>query len=280
MVMINNLQKRGEMTLEDIRNKAPSVFATEPYQGVSEKYKFIPTATVIEKMIENGFVPVMASECRTRQGSGKAGFTKHIMRFRHSDFSTEIVKGEEIPELVLTNSHDRTSGYVLEAGIFRTVCSNGLVVCSESFSKLSVRHMGRTSLVDDILEGSFKIIENLPVVMEKVEQWKAISLNADQQVEFAKGAIAFSKNSLEIEPIRLLDANRAADHQETNGSRSLYKTFNVIQENLVRGGLLGKSDNGKFRHSKAINSITADTQLNRELWNHTETFQKLVALSA
>ena len=279
--MRTDLSVRREMTIDDVRNKAPSAFATQPYHEVSKHYKFVPTSTVVEKMIDNGFIPVMAAECKTRNGSGKAGFSKHIMRFRHSDLSKSLLTTtkEEVPELVLTNSHDRTSGYTLEAGIFRMVCSNGLIVCSESFEKISIRHMGSENLINDVLEGSFKIIETLPVIMETVEKWKNIHIGKDQQLEYAKSALALSKNSLEFRPEQLLEYRRFDDMGE-NGSNSLYKTFNVVQENLVRGGLNGKSESGKYRHSKAITAISADTQLNRSLWQLTETFNKTLNIAA
>lgn len=263
--MRNALQIRHEMTLEDIRNKAPSAFATEPFSGVSEHYKFIPTSTVIEKLISNGFTPVMAAECKTRFNSGKKGYTKHIMRFRHN---TALFSGAEVPELVLTNSHDRTSGYVLEAGIFRMVCSNGLVVCSESFERISVRHMGQHNLIDDVLEGSFKIIENLPTIMQQIEQWKGKTLSQDAQYAFAKDAASLSK-SLEISPNQLLQARRFEDKKD-----DLYTTFNRVQENLITGGVVGLSDNGKYRRTRAITAITADTQINRDLWKLTEQYAK------
>ena len=112
----------SEMTEEQLRKAAPSIFATEPWNQVSAAYKFIPTFQILETMKKEGFVPVKASQSRSRI-EGKGEFTKHMIRLRPlSQLAGFAELGQEIPEIVLVNSHDRTSGYQLHAGIFRLAC--------------------------------------------------------------------------------------------------------------------------------------------------------------
>ena len=103
------------LTLEQIRTKAPSVFAEVPYEKMSNKYNFFPTSKVVEGLMANGFVPMTAVQSRTRI-EGKENFTRHMLRFRHSDL-TQLTKGDEVPEIVITNSHDGTSAYRIALGI-------------------------------------------------------------------------------------------------------------------------------------------------------------------
>src|SRR6266403_2854016 len=105
------------LTNDQIMKAAPSVFALEPWERMSEKYKFIPTIQVVDAMRDNGFMPVRAGQSRSRI-PGKAEFTKHLLRFRHVDYmdTSGRVVGDEIPEIVLMNSHDGTSAYKLNAG--------------------------------------------------------------------------------------------------------------------------------------------------------------------
>lgn len=265
--MRNNLNIRKEMTLEDIRNAAPSVFAEQAWQGVSERYEFIKTSDIVEKMMTEGFIPVMASDCKVRNLT-KKGFAKHVIKFRHSSLLNTT--NTEVPELVLTNSHDRTSAYVLQAGIFRIVCSNGLVVASEIYEKLSVKHIGNHA--DKVIEGSFKIIENIPAIMQQIDQWKSLQVAPELQIEYAKEAVKLAPTTLEFNPDLVLDYRRVED--KTN---DLYTVFNRVQENILSGGLIGKSKNGKFRHARAITGLNADNKLNQDLWKLTENTAKLIA---
>ena len=63
--------------------------------------------------------------------------------------------------------------------------------------------------------------------------------------------------------------------------RSLWTTFNVIQENVVRGGLQGRKRNAEGRirraQTRAINGIDQNVTLNRALWTLAEGMQRLKA---
>src|SRR5579864_73413 len=115
------------LTLEEIGQRAPSALATRPFDAMSAKYGFVPTSGVIEAMIVAGFQPFSAVQSRTRV-PGKGDFTKHMLRFRHEDVSQSLAVGEVVPEVVLINSHYGSSAYKLIAGLYRLICSNGLMV--------------------------------------------------------------------------------------------------------------------------------------------------------
>ncbi|MBE0472562.1 MAG: hypothetical protein IBX55_24025 [Methyloprofundus sp.] len=51
--------------------------------------------------------------------------------------------------------------------------------------------------------------------------------------------------------------------------------FNRVQENLFKGGLRGRSYNGRNVRTRAIQSVSEDVKLNRALWQLTEEFSKL-----
>src|SRR6266576_6609348 len=114
-------------TMDSLKAIVPSAFATQPHSSRSSRYAYIPTSEVIEGLIAQGFAPFKAVQSRSRI-EGKTEFTKHMIRFRHSDASA-IQVGGNIPEVVLINSHDGTSAYKLLSGIFRVICTNGLVIC-------------------------------------------------------------------------------------------------------------------------------------------------------
>ncbi len=112
---------------EEVRRLAPSVFASQPIAGVSARYSFLPTSSILTGMRENGWVPVRALEQSIRT-EARRGFQKHIVRFARSEHLQTWEKNQVRPEVVLVNSHDKSSAYQLHCGLFRLVCTNGLIV--------------------------------------------------------------------------------------------------------------------------------------------------------
>lgn len=260
---------------EQLQRVAPSIFATAPWERVSERYAFIPTIQVVDALRGEGFLPVKAMQSKTRI-VGKGDFTKHLIRFRRAQ-DLEIEKGTELPEIVLVNSHDRSSSYQLSAGIFRLVCSNGMIVKSSSFGDIKVQHSG--NIVDRVIEGSYSIINDMPKVLEQVESMKAITLGNHEQHAFAKAALELRYPTNEagnsrapIEPDQLLKVRRYDDQTNT-----LWNTFQRVQENFIKGGLRGTGTTGKRTTTRAIKSVTEDVRLNKALWMLAETLGKAVA---
>lgn len=272
------------LSLDEIRSLAPSVFADKPWPGMSDKYRFIPTNTVVDAMMKEGFMPVAAKQSRTRI-EGKGDFTKHQLRFRHNDFAetlrnfisanSSIQNAPEIPELILTNSHDGASGYVLDLGFFRLVCSNGLMVKSSSIESIRSRHSGRADLVHDVIEGSFKVIEEAPKAIEQIGVWKSTMLDRKEQEILANAALAVRETALDIGETSLLRPRRHADTAYENGQRDAWRTMNVVQENLVRGGVAGLDSKHRQRRLRGIQAIDSDTKLNKALWMLTEQMANL-----
>lgn len=260
------------MTIDQIQRVAPSVFAERPYQQMSDKYRFFPTSGVVSALMDNGFVPVRAFESNTRK-EDKKGFVKHVVRFRHEDMMHAAIVGSEIPEIVLMNSHDGTSSYKLMCGIFRLVCSNGMVVKSASVDEVSVRHSGRDDLIGQVIEGSYRVIEEAPKAIAQVESWKAIDLKPEQQLALATAAIELRGTSLEVSPSELLRTRRYEDKKT-----DLWTTMNRVQENLIRGGYQGRNtETGLRQRVRGVKSVDGDTKLNRALWVLTERMAQMAA---
>lgn len=106
-------------------SKFRSITAEGQRNGLSEKYCFVPTTKVIDVLAKNGWMPVKASEVHAR--GERIGFQKHLIRFRKSNQG--IIKKDDIfPEIVLFNSHDGSASFQISAGLFRMICSNGLIL--------------------------------------------------------------------------------------------------------------------------------------------------------
>ena len=136
------------ITLDTLQRKAPSIFTEDSADRTSEKYQHISTSTIINGLMQEGFFPTWVGQSNSRLANKKA-YSKHMIRFRHRD--TKPSFSQLFPELVLVNSHDGLSSYRLNAGLFRLVCSNGLVA-GHSYDEIRVRHQG--DIVNNVIEGT------------------------------------------------------------------------------------------------------------------------------
>lgn len=274
------------LTMTDIQRAAPSVFAREAYEKTSDKYQFFPTDYVVQALMNNGFRCSAAGQAKTRI-EGKKEFTRHVLRFRHDDMPR--IKDEGIPEVVLVNSHDGSSSYRLMLGVFRIACANGLIVASSMMEDIRVRHSGRDNLIDNVIEGSFKVIGEAPKAIEQVNEWQGLMLPHAEQRLLAEAALELRGTSLEIGADTLLRARRPDDREEGGAERSLWKTMNVVQENLIKGGIYGTSPvriedgrqvGGQLRKLTKLKSVVEDTKFNRALWKMTEGMAELKTKAA
>jgi len=257
---------------QQIRAVAPSVFAMSPHMSRSERYAYIPTIDVLNGLEREGFRVMKASQSRTRI-PGKSDFTKHMLRLRHESTQDVTALGETIPEVVLINSHDGTSAYKLMAGMFRLVCLNGMIVADSLVGSLKVQHSG--NITSKVIEGSFKVLENTNKAVEAAKSWSGIELSDDESLAFATAAhtVRFGAEDTTINPVRLLAARRPDDQ-----GRDLWRTFNRVQENVIKGGLQGLNTAGTRRvSSRAVRGIDGDIRLNTALWTLASTLAALKA---
>ena len=259
------------LNTDQLQRVAPSIFATEPYEKMSEKYRFVPTIDVVNALGENGFLPVKASQARTRI-EGKQDFVRHVIRFRHRELN-EAKVGDSIPEIVLLNSHDGSSSYKIMMGMFRLVCSNGMVVASGMIDEIAARHSGKEGIVREVIDGSFRVIESAPRVMAQIEQWQHQNLSDKHKLAYANAALELRGSEMSIDPNDVLYAHRSEDR----GS-DIWSTFNRVQENMIRGGMHSTNiETGRSRRTSAVKSCAADVKLNRALWRLTEELAKQAA---
>ena len=285
-----NAQFQTALTLDAIRAIAPSAFAQSAHESRSSRYTYIPTSEIIDGLMRQGFQPFKAAQSRSRI-EGKSEFTKHMIRFRHAD-SLATANPEAIPEVVLVNAHDGTSAYKLFAGIFRMVCTNGLIVADKLVSSQNVQHKG--NIVDNVIEGSFQIIGDTVKTLGRVDEFRQLRLSDGEQNAFADAAreLRFADSegtiSTPITATQLLAPRRREDMDENAVSygrpgHDLWRTLNTVQENVIRGGLTGvqfvTDERGRRKRQKKttreITGIDQDVKLNRALWMLAERMAEL-----
>lgn len=278
-VMSSARRISGPLTEAQLIRRAPAIFADEAHQSRSDRYAFVPTMPVIRALQQVGYQPYDASAARVRD-EARQGFQKHLVRFRHES-NTSGAKGG-IAELVLINSHDGTSSYRMLAGWFEFLCSNGLMTGTKE-AEIRILHKGtQEAVLHDVKDGATAMLDHLQRVHTQREQFLQIELNADEQLAYAKSALEtrYEADKVPLAPIQILQPRRREEMAEGRlalPKPDLWSTFNVVQENLVRGGLIGQNANKQYRRQRAVNGIDQNVNLNRALWTLTEEMAKLKA---
>ncbi|MCL4180492.1 MAG: DUF932 domain-containing protein [Verrucomicrobia bacterium] len=248
-----------------LRHQAPSIFAPGPMSGLSYRYAFVPTIRIVDGLREHNWAPVAAEEQRIRKET-RRGFQKHMLRFRRVEQMETL--DEWNVELVLINSHDAGCAYQIHAGIYRRICSNGLVLSQDSFEALRFRHTGL--LADEVVQASFRLLDQIPRVGALVERFRNRTLDYSESLALAGHALMLRYGSLvtaPVEPETLLQPRRPEDV-----GPDLWTTMNRVQEHLVRGGLsdLHRDRRGRLRSVRALRGIDAKVDLNKALWGAAE----------
>lgn len=272
----------GRTVLSDdqLRQLAPSIFASDKHTSRSERYAYIPTSEVLDGMRSNGFEPVYAKQGSSRV-EGKAEYTKHLIRFRHQGGQVAArAVGDVFPEVVVVNSHDGTSAYKVMAGLMRLACLNGMMVADRELASVSVPHKGDVG--GAVIDGSFTVLDESRKAVEAADTWSGINLTHDEQQAMAEAARVIRFGDAEgnvetpIRPDQLLTPRRYEDR-----GADLWRVSNRLQENAIRGGLtaMGRDSNNRPRRvtSREVRGIDSDVKINRALWLLTERMAGLKA---
>jgi hypothetical protein len=255
-----------------LRAVVPSLFAREAHESRSARFAPIPTIDVIDGLRREGFDPFFAQQARTRI-AGKGDYTKHMVRLRHRSLAR--ADGEAF-EIILVNANDGTSAYQMLPGFFRFVCANGLFT-GDTFNEIKVRHSGNA--ISEVIEGAYEVLSEAPRVTEQVGEAKGLRLTEQERRLFAESAhmLRFPEAHVEAEDERkeapvaaskLLTPRRYADGDIAS---TLWGTFNIVQENTIKGGLAGRitGSNGRRRNAttRPVAGIDQNRALNRAMWN-------------
>jgi len=260
--MSNELQTMSMMSnkvysLEEIKQIAPSVFTTTKASHLTDKYVQTPTSRVVEDLMNLGWQVTKAQEVKSRKYKG---FQKHLIVFRNPEIMIKGKDGDDaFPQILLTNSHDGKAAFNFRVGIFRLVCSNGLVISDADFSNVSIRHVNYTfeTLQTKIQE----VIAKLPNLVQKINLFKSTQLTGVQMQDFATKAMQL-RTKQRVNIMDVLNADRPQD-----AGTDLWVVFNRVQEKLIGGSYR----TGK-RKARSVKNFQKDIQLNEQLFELAESY--------
>ena len=199
-------------------------------------------------------------------------FSKHMVTFQNPEIKITSKDGDNaFPRIILTNSHDGLQAFKFSVGIFRLVCSNGLVVADEKFSDFKIRHKGYTFA--ELRDVVAQAVKDLPNKVEVLNKMRNKILTQDEKQKLALDAMLIragitpdsdkaKKFEYDEETIEdILEPKRNEDKGD-----DLWKVFNVIQEKITQGEFHAALKGAKVRKVRKIKSFEKDLQVNKELF--------------
>jgi len=271
-----------------ILKKAPAVFATDHDGQRSGRYTFVSSKRIIEGFDALGWGVVDAQQPVSRKSD--ATHNKHLVRFRPRDgeggqnalaFTDPRGGNQVFPEIISYNSSNGTSRWKLVSGAFSMVCANGLTVRMRGFEavgdSMSRKHIGFDPQIayDAVQYMSHSFVGFFETVSAMTKQElsldvRLIMAGRAREIRFGTpweylGTSQMSQRIINgfpkaVDPYDLLRPRR----QEDDG-RDVWTTFNVLQENCVRGGIkMGKTT------SRPLTNIDVLDRVNTELWDLAE----------
>ena len=267
----NNLS--SYMSKEELRKKCPMAFSGITNPKLSDRYVHASTETVVDDLAKLGWYPVDAKQCRAKKNSeGIRSF--HMIAFQNE--SVKIYDGNDnvdaYPRIILTNSHDGFSSFKFMVGLFRLVCSNGLVIATNKMAEICIRHINYD--FEELRKVVCKSIEQVPIQVACMNEMQNTLLNDEQMKTIAVNSIKIRKGvpmdtNIEVDDTTIEEVLKPIRKEDEDNN--LWCVFNRVQEHIISGNFFMKSHN-KVRKQRRITSAVKDLQINRDLFGMAYSF--------
>ena len=218
--LYNSFRRERSLTDDELMQFVPSIFSGDKHESRSERYTYIPTINIINKLRDEGFQPFVACQSQARD----LGATNTVN-------ICYVLVEKEVPEIILLK-------YTFHIKV-RLLRERMKVQCFDKDS-------------------------------ENMEMIKEIHLKSDEQHLFGRAVLmARHEDKTPVTPEQIITHRRREDKQN-----DLWTAWQRVQENMIKGGLSGRSASGKNTRTRAITGIDGDIRINKALWVIAEQFRK------
>lgn len=244
---------------QQMRAFAPVLFNDTPRKQMSQSYMPVKSWDIIQELRLHDYVP---TQIQLRNRHGAMDTTAHSIRFSQVGARSKmVVRGDVLPQLYMRNALDGSALLGFWNGLMRMVCSNGLIVSDASIAQpLAVRHLAAPALA--AIMAIQEIGAQSKVMFQHIDTMRARLLSDKQQLRMATSALAIMDVKGVIKPDDLLAARRPDD-----AGADVWRVFNRIQENIVRGGVTGTTATNRPTRTRGLTGIGAQLHANTALWS-------------
>jgi len=212
-------------------------------QKIKTREFYIPTLDVITKLQHEGWQLKGVDEQRGKNRK----ISSNYVQMQHPDFAVKNSKGkdEAYTSITISNSCNGVKPLQMNLGIFRQVCTNGLVAFDQHAEAENIKHIEINYRNLDRFIAS--VTNKTGKLLTEVSEMKHKGLSIEDMRKLALEAARLRYNDLEdINIDDLLTVNRVEDE-----SNDLWTVFNRIQENLTHD----------------VSNMNEDIRLNKQLFS-------------
>jgi hypothetical protein len=144
---------------------------------------------------------------------------------------------------------------------------------------IRIPHKG--NIQGEVIEGAFRVLDEFEVVNQRTAAMKALQLQPPEEMAFAHAALALrfgegrADESGNVLPAPVTAEQLIQARRREDSGHSLWNIFQRVHENVIRGGLPGRSSQGRRLQTRPVGSIDRGVSLNRALWMLAEEVRKL-----
>ncbi len=217
-------------------------------QRIKQKEFYIPTLDVVTKLQNEGWKISGVAEQRGKNRK----ITSNYVQLQHPDFAVQNSKGknEAFTSITLSNSCNGNRPLQMSLGMFRQVCTNGLIRFDQHAENEKIKHIEVNAR--DLDRFVVSMNSKADKLLTEVNEMKHKGLSIEDMRKLAREAASLRYTNLdEINIDDLFAVNRVEDE-----SNDLWTVFNRIQENLTHD----------------VKNMSEDIRLNQQLFSLVENF--------
>lgn len=217
-------------------------------QKIKQKEFYIPTLDVVTKLQNEGWQLKGVAEHRSKNRK----ISNNYIQMQHPDFAVQNKQGknEAFTSITLSNSSNGAQPLQMSLGMYRQVCSNGMVTFDQHAESQNIKHTEIN--YRDLDRFITPMNDKVNKLLTEVNEMKHRGLSIEDMRKLATEAASLRYTDLEdINIDDLFAVNRVEDE-----SNDLWTVFNRIQENLTHD----------------ITNMKEDIKLNQQLFTLAETF--------
>lgn len=283
---IKNIQTNEKNQTQS--SEVPNVITQRnKHRSRSDKYLVVTSEDLLKMFEEKGFTWKLIAQERSRKQEYK-GYGTHLIALEAPtfQFADADLQKEVKPMIYMKNSYHGRTSLVLDLGLFRFYCSNGLFLGNLIERKKLIHRDWNKDKVDEVVKDMEKLYNEK--VAPLIKSMMTYEMSQEQQLEFARLALAKRlsdcPNFINGSHEKLLTT---LSYRQDDEGNSLWKVFQRVQENLglnFRGNpveisytILSKDKDGNEEKIQKIvqktSSIKKVTEMNQWLF---ETARQIV----
>ena len=194
---------------------------------MSDKYKTYDTKTLVENIVRD-----LGLDCTIKAKGNIPGrvSTSHFVEIGLKDTFT-LPDGLYSPRVIIRNSYAGESALVVQCGVFRYICENGLTIGSKTFA-IKIRHVGRTQeqVYSELRANIIVAIENAKTLAQAMYAGMSESISI-VDLKRKLNTLNLSKKVKDVVLYRFQHATRPEDATQT-----LWSAYNIVNEIMRERG--------------------------------------------